>query len=198
MTSRSGESGGLVGVTNSDNLRIEDSYAEGILVARNQSYSGGYNGYSGGLVGLKDRGSLTISNCYHRATMVDNGFNDRQLVGNGDGNATIIGEPTVIDSLPKGGIVVSFADSNGSGTVAYVDGDVVATPDAGSVFIRWEGDIPEGSNFNDVRIKALFGKAVANAEDLKAVGLLRADGGYRHGGRDGLHGSGCGRIQRRI
>ena len=103
VTSVSGESGGLVGSTNSDNLRIEDSYAEGILVARNQTYCGGATGYSGGLVGLKDNsGSLAISNCYHRATMVDNGFNDRQLVGNGDDKATITGVPSADADLTSG------------------------------------------------------------------------------------------------
>ena len=55
-----------------------------------------------------------------------------------------------------------------SGTVSWNGNTPVATPDDGSVFIRWDNEIPEGE-FNEITLYAVFGKAVAKETDLRGL-----------------------------
>ncbi|MBO7654667.1 MAG: SUMF1/EgtB/PvdO family nonheme iron enzyme [Kiritimatiellae bacterium] len=142
-------------------LLLDTCYASGSATGH------GTEGRVGGLVAFKESGTLTISNSYHNVRL-QGGYLGGDLVGNGDGQATIVGSPTVLDGFPKG-VMNLRTRGNGSGTVALVDGEVVATPDEGSAFIRFEGLPPAEGEFNETTVWAVFGKAVATEEDLRAV-----------------------------
>ena len=171
VTSTGNNAGGIIGSLYSMTVLMEDSYSCGVIAA---------NGTVGGLVGYKNGGTLTIDNCYHRSTITGNTNSDRKLVGNGDGNATITGNPTVIDALPKGGVRVCTTGS-GTGAAVFENGEIVATPAAGSFFVGTSSEIPSGE-FNDMKVFVTFGKEIATiaefngiTNDLSGIYRLTAD-----------------------
>ena len=158
VTSTGNNAGGILGKLYDMTVLIEDSYSCGKIAA---------NSNAGGLVGALSSNRLTINNCYQKSDITGNTRNDRKLVGEGDNYATITGNPTVIDTLPKGGVRVSTTGT-GTGTAVFENGEIVATAAPGSFVAAQLGEVPSGE-FNDVKVQVVFGKEIATVADLNAV-----------------------------
>ena len=157
--------GGLFGKSDGS-FTVDACYASGAITGY------GTTGYVGGLLGCRGGGTATFTNSYSVSRLQGNyltqgGSADDDIVGSGTSGVTVQSRPTVIDCFPKN--IVNLAKrGNGSGTVSWSGSTPVATPDPGSVFIRWDNEIPEG-DFNEITLYAVFGKAVATEQDLRGL-----------------------------
>ena len=159
--------GGLVAVTDSS-FTIDSCYASGAVTGY------GTTGHVGGLLGRRYGGTVTVKNSYSVSRLQGNYLTqatestDDDIVGTGLTSVTVESRPTILNCFPKNKINLAKR-GNGSGTVSWVDSKPVATADEGSVFIRWDGEMPTEGDYNERTLYAVFGKAIANENDLLAV-----------------------------
>ena len=161
--------GGLVAVTDSS-FTIDSCYASGAVTGY------GTTGHVGGLLGRRYGGTVTVKNSYSVSRLQGNYMTqatestDDDIVGTGLVSVTVESRPTLLDCFPKNKINLATR-GNDSGTVTWDEatGQPVATADEGSVFIRWDGEIPSEGDYNERTLYAVFGKAIATEADLRAV-----------------------------
>ncbi len=142
--------GGLVAVTDSS-FTIDSCYASGAVTGY------GTTGHVGGLLGRRYGGTVTVKNSYSVSRLQGNYMTqatestDDDIVGTGLVSVTVESRPTLLDCFPKNKINLATR-GNDSGTVTWDEatGQPVATADEGSVFIRWDGEIPSEGDYNEL------------------------------------------------
>lgn len=156
--------GGLVAYAwTSVTLSIEGCYVAGSVKG----------GTAGGLCGYVDNDSTTtcsISGSYWCCDLFGHFRTDDGMVGEYGEGTTVTDTPAILDGFPKNTFNIRTRGT-GSGSAAFVDGEFVATPDADSVFVGWEGLPPEEGDYNETTVWAVFGLPVADYDDFRKMDL---------------------------